>query len=235
MATASSLPGTIQSAAKSILTNNSLSSSMALSASFENAIPIVIEKINRLRVNIKSFRVPLELSIREVIIPSIQTNFNDSGRPGWAPLADATEKTREMLNFYPGPALIRTGKLQRVATQLNIWEITSWDARMPSLPDKVFYGNIQQEGFGNGASKSELTKHVMAPIRKAGVVAPKRKAYWEAGFIAQTVAASKSAGGEHKGDYIPARPFMMIQPEDVAAIEKIFADWLGMRVMAAFR
>lgn len=123
-------------------------------------------------LSIRSFREPLKRAIQQVMSPSIRQNFDVGGRPPWPELAPATLASKSGEGI-----LVKTGLLQRVAGQLNVWELTSEEAYVSQLP-RAEYGVIHQDG----------------------------------------------------GGFIPARPFMVIQPEDEEAIEGVFADWLDERI-----
>lgn len=97
-----------------------------------------------LGLDIRSFREPLKRSIQQVVAPSIQENFDVGGRPQWEPLADKTLEDKARLG-YPPDTLVRTGKLRRVAGQLNAWTLTSDDATMTQLSG-VDYGEFHQDG-----------------------------------------------------------------------------------------
>lgn len=95
-------------------------------------------------LQIKSFREPLKRSIQQVMAPSFAKNFDVGGRPSWVPLADATLADKEAQG-YPDDILIRTGKLKRVAQQLNIWNISSDEAYVDNLPG-ADYGFFHEGG-----------------------------------------------------------------------------------------
>lgn len=102
---------------------------------------------------IRSFREPLEMSVRQVVIPSIRKNFAAEGRPAWRPLALATVVDRAKLQSLgkiktgaSGPILDRTGKLKKVATQLNIWSYTRESATITGIDSRVKYATYHQTG-----------------------------------------------------------------------------------------
>lgn len=101
---------------------------------------------DKLGVNVRSFREPLKRSIQQVLAPSFQHNFDVGGRPTWRPLTDDTVTRKQRLGYSPDP-LVRTGLLQRVAGQLNIWEIDRESAQVNvgNLP-RASYGAVHQLG-----------------------------------------------------------------------------------------
>lgn len=107
------------------------------------SVTILAGDIMKLGLDIRSFREPLTRAIKQVIIPSIDKNFQVGGRPGWETLKEGTIRNR---HFSAWPILEVTGKLRRRATQFNIWSISQTDATIPSLPSDVFYGAFHQGG-----------------------------------------------------------------------------------------
>lgn len=128
---------------------------------------------------IKSFREPLEKSIRQVMSPSFVRNFEYSGRPvRWRELAPATQKKRGVTAM----PLVKSLTLVKVVNQRNIWQI-------------------------NGPKgTAQVTNLARAPY----------------GAVHQTGAR-----------YIPERPFLLFQNQDIDDIEEIFEDWYTRRLAAA--
>lgn len=112
--------------------------------SFLPPLGMIAADFHALGLDIRSFREPLKRSIQQVVAPSIQTNFDVGGRPEWEPLAEKTLEDKARLG-YPSDPLVRTGKLRRVAGQLNAWTLTSEDATMTQLSG-VDYGEFHQDG-----------------------------------------------------------------------------------------
>jgi len=115
---------------------------------FRPSIGIMAKNVDKLGLDIRSFREPLSRSIKEVLIPSFRKNFDVGGRPKWQPLAEATIERRQEEGFAAGPTLVRTGKLRRTMGQFNIWTVDREKAALLDLPDSVWYGKIQQGGYG---------------------------------------------------------------------------------------
>jgi hypothetical protein len=118
------------------------------------AIPgfaILAADVDKLGIDIRSFRVPLKRAIQQVVAPSLGENFLAGGRPdSWVPLTDATIqiKQEEGSTYPPEQILMRTGLLFTTIQQLNIWEITTTQASIPALPDKIAYGEAHEFGLG---------------------------------------------------------------------------------------
>lgn len=97
----------------------------------------------------RTYRLPLEQSVRSVAIPSIVENFEVGGRPPWTPHSEATEVRRERegtLGGEPQDILIETGRLFGDATRLARWTITSDEAFISNLPNRSAYGRFHQTG-----------------------------------------------------------------------------------------
>lgn len=97
----------------------------------------------------RSFREPLNRCVRQVMIPSIRLNFAEGGRPSWPQLADETVLNKQLYGF-PEDILVRTGKLQRKATQINAWTVDSEKAEYTG-PVDVPYASVQQTGAVMGS------------------------------------------------------------------------------------
>jgi phage gpG-like protein len=174
---------------------------------FEPSVGLLARRLDKLGLDIRSFREPLEQAVRHVIIPSIRKNFDYEGRPKWTALSGATIERRMIEGYGPGPILARSGNLRGVATQLSIWTIDREKALVTDIPSSAWYGKVHQAGatfsFSSGAG--------------AGVK-----------YLGRVVGGA--SGGQGK---IPARPFLMIQDQDIPKIERVFDRWLGERIRAA--
>jgi phage gpG-like protein len=103
-------------------------------------------RVAKFGADIRSWKEPLKKAVKEVMIPSIQQNFDAGGRPEpWQELSDTTYELSP--NRMGGP-LVSTGRLKQTMKQLNVWTITSTTASIQGLPDSIWYGGIQQGGYG---------------------------------------------------------------------------------------
>lgn len=109
---------------------------------FTPAPAIIAASVNKLGMDIRSFREPLKRAIREVMIPSFQKNFAAGGRPAWEPLSEVTVEMRGSGT----PILVRSGRLRRTMGQQNIWTVTSEHAVIQGMPAHSWYGIIHQSG-----------------------------------------------------------------------------------------
>lgn len=111
---------------------------------------VVAEDIDKLKKKLRSFREPLNESLRKVVIPSIRTNFDVEGRPPWAPLAAETVRRRK---GSAHPILYRKGTLKKRATQVNIWKVESDKMYVNGLDRRVFYAKYHQGGTSKMPSR----------------------------------------------------------------------------------
>lgn len=170
---------------------------------FKPSIGIVAKRIDKLGVDIRSFREPLKRAVQQVMIPSIRKNFDEEGRPNpWEPLSEYTVKLRG----NDSPILDRSGKLKRNMGFLSIWTITPTFATIKDLPQRIWYGKLQQAGFGGFAA---VVQRHQVDFREA----------------LSHVGTSSDAKV-----HMPARPFVMIQSEDSDAITAVFSKWLDERI-----
>lgn len=110
---------------------------------------ILANQFNTLGANVRSFKVPLDRSIRQVLSPSLKENFAVGGRPvAWEFLLEETVKRKSEKKYRsPSAPLIATGLLARVAGQINIWKVDGPQglAYINALP-QAEYGVIHQVG-----------------------------------------------------------------------------------------
>jgi phage gpG-like protein len=207
------------------LRTDTLSATLVPSLRFTPSIGIAAGRIDKLGLDIRSFREPLGRAIRQVMVPSIRRNFDEGGRPAWEPLASSTLAFREFYGAGGQAPLVRTGQLRRVASQINIWDVSTTTAVIRDLPQRVWYGKIQQSGYDGGSMKALVKKHG----GDLGAADAEHSARLEA-----ALAGGDAAGGRTAAS-IPARPFIMFQPEDEDAIAEVFIKWLDERIIASKR
>lgn len=198
------------------------------------SIGMVAKDIDRLGLDIRSWREPLTTAIKTVIIPSIRKNFDVGGRPAWAPLSPLTIQRR---GYEAWPILKVTGRLKRRATQLNIWSIGQTSATIRSLPSDVFYGVYHQAGAGGdhagGGIIARLQKLKPGSKEANALLAP---------FIKKARAEFPNATEAHiknrvqglimdaeEGWSLPARPFIGWQDEDREKVQAVFLKWMEER------
>lgn len=204
------------------------------------SVGIVARDVDRLAMDIRSFRAPLAAVVRQVMIPSIRSNFSSEGRPKWQQLAESTIVARKGAAH---PVLNRTGNLARRARQFSIWSIGETSATIRSLPADAFYGVYHQAGAsretgGGSNTNTEAMSHLGV---KAGNDLIKKflpKAAKELGpkaspkrIKARAIGMAMDAGTWN----LPARPFIMYQESDIPKMEAIFSAWMEQRARAVGR
>lgn len=193
---------------------------------FKPSIGILARDIDRLGIDIRSFRDPLMRAIKTVMIPSFRQNFDSEGRPSWEPMAEATEMLRER-DGVSGPLLNRTGKLKRVVQQQNIWTVTRESASIQDLPPRVWYGKVQQDGAGGMGRR--VKREIAKAAKQGRRLSPGQAASAAQKSLDRDILSGSAGSGAAN---IPARPFVMFQDEDIDAVYQVFQDWLDERMMA---
>lgn len=181
---------------------------------FEPTVGIVAGKIDKLGAAIGDFREPLERSIHEIVMPSIDKNFAVGGRPKWAPRSAATEEIMDRLGIEAGNQVLdRSGELRESMWNMSNWKITDTFAIMDYMP--LWYGKLMQEGYGGKGGGKKVGK-----LREGQTVR---------GRLEEIVdnAVDGVGTGDRSVSPIPARPFVMLQPEDEDEITELFIEWLG--------
>jgi phage gpG-like protein len=184
---------------------------------FEPSIGIIAKALDKLGMDIRSFREPLTQSIRQVMMPSIRKNFDAGGRPEtWEELAPYTVMKRGST----GPILIRSGRLRKVASSFSIWHITTTAASVQSLPSKAWYGHLHQAGYGGFARFVHAAKSELGPTARPSEIT--RRSY--------ELMDAEGAGpkGQAKME-LPQRQFVLFQEEDIDDIQEVFFDWMSAR------
>jgi phage gpG-like protein len=175
---------------------------IAMDIQIDPAPMLMMRKFDGLAKDVRSFREPLKRAIQKVMAPSFQKNFDVGGRvppngAKWVPLSAFTVK----MKGHAQP-LVRSGKLRRVAGQLNIWTIQGQGqegrAFISGLPARTWYGIMHQSGAFGAARLGQLKP--------------------------RTLTIGDALPGE-----VPARPFFVVQKEDYEKVGEIFEDWVDER------
>lgn len=204
------MPADVASAASMVRINSRI---VNLSWDFRPTVGIVARDVDRLGIDIRSFREPLTRAIKQIMIPSFRKNFAAGGRPAWEPLTEATIKLR---GYSAWPILVRSGALRKAATTQSIWDIGVTSAVIRKLPARVWYGALHQEGYGGFGKVAEAARKKLGP----------KATNKQVNALAFKMIESK---GKAAAVVIPERPFIVMQPEDAEGIERVFAEWLGER------
>jgi phage gpG-like protein len=196
---------------------------------FKPTVGISARDIDRIGIDIRSFREPLKRVIQKVMAPSFRKNFEVGGRPdSWDELSEATLDIRSRMGFGGAKPLQRSGTLMRTMQQLNIWTITETTATIRDLPEKIWYGKIQQAGIGHrGGGTTSMTEY----LKESGSAREAQQRLDDKLVTAMRTGKALGWGGTKVA--IPPRPFVVIQDEDYDEIERIFTEWMLERAAAA--
>lgn len=138
-----------------------IGSGISFDISWRPPITLMASQFDTMGTSVKSFKEPLTRSVKEVLIPSIKTNFASEGRPPWRPLSPLTifKKGHDRI-------LHETGKLARVGTQVNAWSIDGigGEARLDGV--QLPYAYYQQGGFWNVRTKTWVGPREWALIQE---------------------------------------------------------------------
>ena len=107
-------------------------------------------KMAALEISIRAggFRQPLQRSIREVIIPELEHQFDVGGDPSWPPLHDVTIAKKQRLGRDNG-ILQETMKLRKAVTAQERWRVRDDEAIFTGLPGYAYYGMYHLSGTVN--------------------------------------------------------------------------------------
>jgi phage virion morphogenesis protein len=140
---------------------------MVVDYGFHPSPLIMAGEMETFGLNVRSFREPLTRAVKQVMIPSIQQNFNVGGRPAWQPVSDATDQIKFAGGFNGGP-LIRTGTLKRNMGYQSMWTIDKSQAAIQDLPERIAYGSVHQAGSSSGSGRgSNIPARPFATIQDA--------------------------------------------------------------------
>lgn len=113
-------------------------------------LPIILAGMfDNFGADVRSLRVPLKAAVQEVVAPAIDRNFEAGGYPTtWVALHERTILQKAAMGAPdPEAPLKRSGDLQTVATQLNVWTIDGQEgSAFMQLPEAVEYGYFHEFG-----------------------------------------------------------------------------------------
>jgi phage gpG-like protein len=205
----------VKQALNDLRINQGITTAMMPSLTFSPTIGITTARIDKLGIDIRSFHEPLKRSVQKVIAPSFRKNFDVGGRPRWENYAEpTTAEIQPRLHGGTHSLLIKSGRMRRTISQLNVWNITRTSALLNNVPDKIWYANLHQAGYEGKGAKRKTTS--ARELRQRGATG--RSIFKVGSTSAKRVPP------------IPARPFVMLQPEDIKDIHKVFDEWLGERI-----
>jgi phage gpG-like protein len=187
---------------------SSVRGGLQFESSFIPPLALVAERIATLGAKVSSFDEPLRRAVKEVVIPSIQTNFAVGGRSSWPPHAEGTIDIASNMGISLGSVLVRTGALRDAMGSEDSWAFDATSASL-TMPDNVWYGAVQQGGFDGKAGGKSAKGHSFQWI-------------------------AKNASQDMPVSQIPARPFAVLQPDDESKVQDIFMEWLGEKIEEAY-
>lgn len=147
--------------------------------------------------------------IGEIVLSSIQRNFEAGGRPRkWKPLSPVTIAQRQREGKWPGQILVRQGVAGGLMGGLNYRPHKD----RVEVSDNKEYAALHQFGARKGQFGT-VDARVRAHLRRL-----------KSGKTVKVRAHTRQTALPW-GD-IPARPFLMVQDEDWEAIREAMADFL---------
>lgn len=128
---------------------------------FDPPLERLRDDLRQIDRDLSNMRTPLRESVRQVIIPSIDANFEAGGRPPWTPLAQSTTDRR--IRQGTGTRILQeTGRLRQTATQFSRWDIGTDEAHIGNWPANVKTRAAVAEF---GAERSGGSRSVRVPPR----------------------------------------------------------------------
>lgn len=152
---------------------------------------------------------PVMQGIGEIILASVQRNFEVEGRPGWKRLRPATIKERTRKKKWPGKILSRSGSYGLLGS-INYRA----GSDSVSIGTNKIYAAVHQFGAKRGEFGT-VTAHIKAHYRRRG-----------RGKKRTPVKAHTRTMVTPWGD-IPARPYLMVQDEDWEEIRGLLESYLA--------
>lgn len=200
---------------------------------FEPSLIITAGKIDRLGGLIENFKEPLTESVRKVMMPSIAQNFAVGGRPRWEPWSEATIEIRQHFGISGNRILVRTGALEAQASSFGVWRIDNAFATITDIP--LWYAKLHQAGY-SGRSMSARVKKAGGDRKKAleGLMDEQMAKFGGKYLDKGKVTAVLGGAMPREAAPIPARPFILFQPEDEDDITQVFIDWVGKKIDQAW-
>lgn len=124
---------------------------------------VIHSDIRNIGQEFKTFRTPLRESVRDVMVPSIDTNFAVGGRPPWQPLGEQTveRRTRQGTGTQ---ILVESGSLRRSATQFSRWNIGTDSAEISNWPQRDLVKAAVHEGGATVRTKLGISNIPARPF-----------------------------------------------------------------------
>lgn len=112
-------------------------------------------KLAALEISIRAggFRTPLERSVREVLIPELEHQFDVGGDPSWARLEESTVAKKQAIGRDNG-ILQETFALRKAVTALARWRVRDDEAVFTGIPGHAYYGMYHLTGTQNMVARN---------------------------------------------------------------------------------
>ena len=116
---------------------------------------LAAKKLAALEISIRvgGFRTPLERSVREVLIPELEHQFDVGGDPSWARLEESTV-TKKQARGRDNGILQETYALRKAVTALARWRVRDDEAVFTGVPGHAYYGAYHLTGTQNMVARN---------------------------------------------------------------------------------
>ena len=116
---------------------------------------LAAQKLAALEISIRAggFRTPLERSVREVLIPELEHQFDVGGDPSWASLEDSTVAKKQAIGRDNG-ILQETYALRKAVTALARWRVRDDEAVFTGIPGHAYYSMYHLTGTQNMVARN---------------------------------------------------------------------------------
>ena len=116
---------------------------------------LAAQKLAALEISIRAggFRAPLERSVREVLIPELEHQFDVGGDPSWARLEESTVAKKQARGRDNG-ILQETYALRKAVTALARWRVRDDEAVFTGVPGHAYYGTYHLTGTQNMVARN---------------------------------------------------------------------------------
>ena len=104
-------------------------------------------------IHVGGFRTPLDRSVREVLIPELEHQFDVGGDPSWARLEEPTVTKKQALGRDNG-ILQETYALRKAVTALARWRVRGDEAIFTGVPGHAYYGTYHLTGTKNMVARN---------------------------------------------------------------------------------
>ncbi len=137
-----------------------------MTISFVPPLPEVEAHLKAWAAKLTDFKEPLRQAIKEIVIPSMQTNFQVGGRPAWAPYSEMTIELHKLLKeSMSSSLLVKSGALKDAMASESLWTVSSTEAYIAGLPSSVWYGQVHQAGYAGGANNGPIPARPFAMLQ----------------------------------------------------------------------